>query len=174
MRKVVSATRSGPGGWLRIVRAYLWLFRAKRLMGRARGYQWLFGEHESEISSAADQELTEQNRALIKQRVAAISRASRYPVSWAFCLQRSLALREWLAKDGLFTEVRYGIRKRDGAFDAHAWVVFDGKIINDSATHVSTFAPLKSMSEFGEDTRAQIGNAVVTSRTKSENAGEAV
>jgi hypothetical protein len=117
-------------------------------MRRARGHEWVAAEHGRSRPLDADQKATDEDWALIKERVAAISRAARYPVPWAFCLQRSLALREWLAKDGIFAEVRYGVRRRAGKLDAHAWVVYDGKIINDSVRHVSTFAPLRSFDEY--------------------------
>ncbi len=171
MLRLLSIVRSSPAEWLRFVRAYLWLFRAKRLMGRARGNQWLFGEHGPKNGSDVRRDAGDEDRALIKKRVAAISRASRYPVEWAYCLQRSLALSEWLAKDGIFTEVRYGVRKRSGSFDAHAWVVHDEKIINDSVRHVSTFAQLRSLDDYGAGSRGQIQNALITSRTESESEG---
>lgn len=146
-----------------MVQAYLWLFRAKRLMKRARGNQWLFTDRSSSAQPSVS--AIASDWPLIKQRVGAISRSARYPVHWAFCLQKSLALREWLAKDGIITEVRYGVRKRADAFDAHAWVVYDGKIINDSVQHVSTFAPLKSLSDYGRSSQGQIQDALVTSKT---------
>ena len=168
MRKLALMMRSVLSSGLRIAAAYLWLFRARRLMKRARGSEWVVGEQGRSRSSTTGPEVTREAWALIKNRVAAISRASRYPVPWAFCLQRSLALREWLAKDGIFAEVRYGVRRRDGKFDAHAWVVYDGKIINDSVRHVSTFAPLRSLDEYGGASRKEIRRALVASKAENE------
>ncbi len=144
-------------------------------MKRAKGNQWLLADRQG---STAGVSARPEDWGVIKSRVAAISRASRYPKPWAFCLQRSLALREWLASDGIFTEVRYGVRKTETSFDAHAWVVYDGKIVNDSVEFISTFAPLKSLDDYGQSSRGDIQNALVTSRTvgrlDGENAGEPV
>ncbi len=174
MLKLISIFRSGPGDWIRLVQAYLWLFRAKRLMKRARGNQWLINERQSQTAPGTGSDATDEDWNRIKKRVAAVSRASRYPVSWAFCLQRSFALREWLAKDGILTEVKYGVRKRDGSFDAHAWVVYDEKIINDSVMHISTFAVLKTLDDYGQGSTEEVRDALLTSKsvgvTDSENA----
>lgn len=172
MLKVSRLSRARPSELLGFIRAYFWLFRAKRLMKHARGSQWLSTDRFGETNPGIRDDMSPKVLGQIKKRVAAISRASRYPVTWAYCLQQSFALRNWLAEDGIVTEVRYGVRKRGELIDAHAWVVYNGKIINDSVMHISTFAPLKSMDEFGTDSKGSIRNALVTSRTSSEKAGE--
>lgn len=43
------------------------------------------------------------------------------------CLARSLALWWRLRQHGIDTEVRFGVRKRQGLFDAHAWVEYQGQ-----------------------------------------------
>ncbi len=145
-------------------------------MNRASGHQWI--QNEQQGTGPAETEAAAEDWSVIKSRVAAISRASRYPKPWAYCLQRSLALREWLAKDGIFTEVKYGVRRHEGSFDAHAWVVYDGKIVNDSVRHVSTFAPLQSFDDYGRNSSRDIRDALVASKSvgeaRGESAGEAV
>lgn len=141
-------------------------------MKRARGSQWISSDRSGDTNPGVQTEMSPEVLIRIKQKVAAVSRASRYPMRWAYCLQQSLALREWLAKDGIVTEVRYGVRKREALIDAHAWVVYNGKIINDSVSHISTFAPLKSLADSGQGSQRNIQNALVTSRTSSENPGE--
>ncbi len=173
MPRLISTLRLGPGSWMRFVYAYIWLFRARRLMKRARGQQWLFSDR---VGSGGDALLqpTEKDWALIKLRVAAVSRASRYPRPWAFCLQQSLALREWLAADGIAAEVRYGLRQWEDEFFAHAWVECDGKVINDSAAYISNFAPLTAPADYDQASRARIEQALVTSKTGPRGAGEHV
>ena len=171
MGRLTAIVTSGPGTWIRLIQAYIWLFRAKRLMKRASGNQWLFAQGKSADSPETQRTLSEADWAGIKRRVAAISRASRYPVSWAFCLQKSLALREWLAKEEIFVEVRYGVRKNGEGYDAHAWVVHGGKILNDSVRHVSTFAPLKTFDYYEKDFSSELQGAIVASRTSGDSAG---
>ena len=50
----------------------------------------------------------------------------------ANCLQQSVTLWWLLRRRGLEGELRIGTRKRDGQFDAHAWVEFCGRALNES------------------------------------------
>lgn len=53
--------------------------------------------------------------------------------SWAHptCLQESLALWWLLARQGIGSELRVGVRKRGSNFEAHAWVERDGVALNE-------------------------------------------
>ncbi len=44
----------------------------------------------------------------------------------ATCLRQSLLLYGWLRRRGFAAELKIGVRKHDGAFDAHAWVELEG------------------------------------------------
>lgn len=48
------------------------------------------------------------------------------------CLERSLALWWLLRRRGLSGQLRIGVRKREGKFEAHAWVEFEETVLNDS------------------------------------------
>jgi len=50
----------------------------------------------------------------------------------ANCLQQSVTLWWFLRRRGLESDLRIGTRKRDGHFDAHAWVEFSGRALNES------------------------------------------
>src|SRR5215207_9853335 len=50
----------------------------------------------------------------------------------ANCLQQSVTLWWLLRRRGLESDLRIGTRKRDGHFDAHAWVEFSGRALNES------------------------------------------
>lgn len=62
------------------------------------------------------------------------------------CLERSLALWWMLRLEGFPAELRIGARKGARGFEAHAWVEWDGQVLNDSADvhqHYARFdAPL--------------------------------
>jgi transglutaminase superfamily protein len=57
------------------------------------------------------------------------------------CLHRSLALWWLLERRGYDSRLQFGARKRDGVFEAHAWVEHGGLVISDDqAEH--DYAPL--------------------------------
>lgn len=60
-----------------------------------------------------------------------VSIASRHGFYRANCLPSSLALAYLLGKKGIPTDLRVGVRKVGGVFDAHAWIEFQGKPLND-------------------------------------------
>ena len=49
------------------------------------------------------------------------------------CLAQSLVLRRLLARRGLHSELIIGVRREDDAFDAHAWVEYDGQPLQPGA-----------------------------------------
>lgn len=63
-------------------------------------------------------------------RVVAIA-AGRGPVR-ATCLRQSLLLWWILRRDGIETVVRVGVNREDGKLNAHAWVEYLGRPINDA------------------------------------------
>lgn len=60
--------------------------------------------------------------------VAAVVR--RHPLR-ANCLQRSLALWCVLKGQGIEADLRVGVRRGSGQFEAHAWVEYSGRVLND-------------------------------------------
>ena len=62
------------------------------------------------------------------------------------CLERSMTLWWLLRRDGVEAELHVGARKISAQLEAHAWVEFGGKVLNDSAEidkHYSRFdAPI--------------------------------
>ncbi len=69
--------------------------------------------------------------------------ANRGPVR-VTCLRRSLAAWWLLRRHGVISEIQIGVRRRDGAFEAHAWVERDGIVLNDRADIGLDFATLAS------------------------------
>ena len=59
----------------------------------------------------------------------------------ANCLQRSVALWWLLRRRGLTSELRIGTRTHAGRFEAHAWVEFDGMVLNESRDVLARFTP---------------------------------
>lgn len=65
--------------------------------------------------------------------------ARRWPLK-ATCLPQSFALWWHLRELGIDSELRIGVKKNDGRLDAHAWVEWQGRILNDSDEHCQSFA----------------------------------
>jgi len=57
--------------------------------------------------------------------------AARHGVYRASCLPRSLALWWLLRRRGIDGDLRIGVRKEAGRFEAHAWVELRGAVLND-------------------------------------------
>lgn len=58
--------------------------------------------------------------------------AARYCQPWANCLKKSLVLWGLLRRQGIESELRIGVQKESGNFAAHAWVEYEGFVLNDS------------------------------------------
>lgn len=66
------------------------------------------------------------------------------------CLAESLALWWLLGREGCFAELRIGIRKPAGRFEAHAWVECNGRVLNDADETHRHYARFDS--SFSEET----------------------
>uniref|UniRef100_B8HXX4 Microcin J25-processing protein McjB C-terminal domain-containing protein n=1 Tax=Cyanothece sp. (strain PCC 7425 / ATCC 29141) TaxID=395961 RepID=B8HXX4_CYAP4 len=58
--------------------------------------------------------------------------AVRYQQLWANCLKRSLVLQTLLRLQGINSNLRIGVQNQDGKFLAHAWVEYQGVVLNDT------------------------------------------
>ncbi len=56
------------------------------------------------------------------------------------CLARSIVLVSLLKRRGIPAELRIGVRKAEGGFEAHAWVEAGGTILNDGPDVAQRFA----------------------------------
>jgi hypothetical protein len=56
------------------------------------------------------------------------------------CLVRSLVLQWMLARRGIASTLRLGVRRENGRMFAHAWVERAGEPVNDSAELVRDYA----------------------------------
>jgi len=58
--------------------------------------------------------------------------ATRYYQPWANCLKKSLVLWILLRSQGIISEIRIGVQRESTKFAAHAWVEYQGMVLNDS------------------------------------------
>jgi hypothetical protein len=85
--------------------------------------------------SPTDDDLTRSAR--IAQTV---DRAARNGAYRANCLQRSFMLWWLLRLRGIDSQLRIGVRKSSQRFEAHAWLEYDGVVLNDKANVADRFS----------------------------------
>ncbi|MEB3826593.1 lasso peptide biosynthesis B2 protein [Phormidium sp. CCY1219] len=82
----------------------------------------------------------EEKTAKIVQTTRMVRLAARYCQPWANCLKKSLVLWGLLRRQGIDSELRIGVRREEGKFEAHAWVECEGFVLNDSGNVRDRFA----------------------------------
>jgi Transglutaminase-like superfamily len=60
------------------------------------------------------------------------------------CLEQSLTLWWLLRRRGIPADLRIGVRKDAGSFEAHAWVETNGTVLGESGDQHTHFVPLES------------------------------
>lgn len=71
--------------------------------------------------------------------------AARNHLSAMSCLPRALALRTMLARRGVESTLRIGVRKTPDGLDGHAWLEIDRNVIDDVPDVATRFAPLEGL-----------------------------
>ena len=127
-----------PSNWVELPVGYWWLLRARWRMRRLDIPDLLDVNKKSEGNHVPQGKPEE---GLVRRRAGIVNFAARHPVGWAKCLNRSLALRDWLARDGICTTLRLAVRMHEGNFQAHAWLEREEKVVNDNLSATSQFEP---------------------------------
>jgi len=117
-----------------------------RVSLRMRGYNATFASLQSRAGLIAN------DTSDSPEQVRRICRSVRSAVHHSFlrftCLEESLGLWYLLRKQGIVSQLRIGVRKSSGKFEAHAWVEFGGEAVNQAeATHLHYAAFEKEFSE---------------------------
>jgi Transglutaminase-like superfamily len=76
--------------------------------------------------------------------------AERYHRWWSNCLKKSLVLWALLRVQGLESDLRIGVQREAGEFKAHAWVEYEGEVLNDRSDVAVEFVPFQHSFEVGE------------------------
>lgn len=102
---------------------------------RVRGFRGAQAMLERFLRAAdRDSQPAENTTATNVSRTARMVRAAaRYGLVRPTCLEKSLALWWLLGRQGIASSVRIGTRKSAGRLEAHAWVEFEGRALNESA-----------------------------------------
>ena len=100
---------------------------------------WLIPASAWSDKKQSDKEQSDKKQTAKRQAMAArtattarmVSIAATYYQPWANCLKKSLVLWSLLRQQGIYSEVKIGVRRDEGKFEAHAWVEYEGKVLND-------------------------------------------
>ena len=78
--------------------------------------------------------LTEQTRANVRRAAQMVALACRRSPLHSSCLPRTIVLWNLLRRRGIATDLRIGARSNSqGEFQAHAWLEWNGEVLNDVA-----------------------------------------
>lgn len=88
-------------------------------------------------------ELTSPTPQQLRSPIRMVQVAAKYQQLWANCLKRSLVLWTLLRFQGIPAHLRIGVNRQEQTFVAHAWVCYDGKILNDSADVEALYQPFE-------------------------------
>jgi hypothetical protein len=103
-----------------------------------KALEWLAPRANSEVSPS-DASLDESARVIARME-AATARNLFFATN---CLEQSLVLWWLLRLRGIDAELRIGARKDSGRFEAHSWVEFDGRVLNDAGEEHLHFVPFE-------------------------------
>lgn len=120
-----------------IAKAYYFLTLAgyRLFVRRENLTRWL-------IDTTEQPPLSHQAERRMDQAALWTNRAARIPFPIARCLQRSLALCLWLEHEGYRPSLQVGARRQGNKLDAHAWVEYRGRVINDRDSVKAVFSRL--------------------------------
>ena len=85
------------------------------------------------LRTSQQREQKEESSKVVGETVRIVGRVSRYDVMRATCLTRSMALWWLLRRQGVESEIRFGVRRGGDGIQAHAWVEQGRLVLNDRA-----------------------------------------
>lgn len=116
--------------------------RVRALLDRIAGGRKL------EIAAGSD-------TALAAHRTAAmVNAAARYVWPYPSCLHRSLVMASILSAQRIRSEIRYGVRRKDARFEAHAWVEHAGQPLTEPGELHREYEPLRAAAELRSPSRS--------------------
>ena len=84
----------------------------------------------------------EQTRANVRRAAQMVAVACRRHPLHSNCLPRTIVLWSLLRRRGIAADVRIGVRcGSQGEFQAHAWLEWNGEVLNDAAAVASQYLP---------------------------------
>ncbi len=86
----------------------------------------------------------EQIEAVVCRASEFVDCAARHHLYSMTCLRRSLTLQWLLSRNGLETRLEFGVRRQEGKLQAHAWLEYQGQVIDERSLPDEQYTRLKS------------------------------
>lgn len=144
LRALLGLTRAQ---WGVLIQAWGLLLMADlglRLLSFRRVQAWAASKPVAHSREIPEEAALEQIR-LLQPLVNSAANNHLYPMT---CLRRSLVLQRMLARCGIPTALRLGVRKGDGWLKAHAWLEYNGQPIGEAEDLGEKYAGLVGMQEW--------------------------
>lgn len=110
-----------------------------KTVGLRRTQSWLEKKAFASMGSA-----TEQTRANVRRAAQMVTAACRHYPLRSSCLPRTIVLWSLLRRGGIDADVRIGVRcDTQGEYQAHAWLEWNGEVINDAGDIARQYLPFK-------------------------------
>ena len=94
------------------------------------------------VTRRSPAEATDPRAERLARRTARLVALASTALPWHFsCLQRSAVLHLLLRQQRIQADLRIGVRRNEGSFEAHAWVEIAGQPINDAPGIANDFLP---------------------------------
>ena len=126
--------------WILLVQAWSLLLVidiALRILPFRKVQGWIKPPHQTEISAT-------QAERIIQRSSHFVDLATRHHLYPMTCLRRSLALQWLLSRGGLHTTLQFGVRRENGNLQAHAWLEYQGQVIDKAIIPTEQYANLKA------------------------------
>ena len=78
---------------------------------------------------------------VVRISVISVNRVKRYSLFGGNCLSQSLTLAWMMRRRGLAPALRLGVSLRASQLDAHAWIEYEGRVLNDTQDVHTRFTP---------------------------------
>ena len=89
--------------------------------------------------------LSQSDQLTIAKNIAKmVSIAANHGPYKANCLKKTLVTWWLLSRKGIHTELKIGVNKDEGDFNAHSWLEFQGEVLNDTADVDERFSVFNS------------------------------
>ena len=121
-----------------LVEAWLtlaWVDLVIRFSAYERWRNWLDSDEKS--TKARQKEVDIASLISLSERVA------RHHLYAMNCLRRTLAQKKILARRGVFSRIHIGVKKGGSGFEAHSWLSYRGRVLNDSPDVIESYVELE-------------------------------
>jgi hypothetical protein len=141
--------RLRPRDVLLLARAQWAVVRA-RMIVRARAVGSLAtpaaGDDDTRVARSRAAWPPREARAEALRLAEAVRKVATHGPVQANCLARSVALQRLLRDAGIERGVlRVGVRRDAGAFEAHAWLELDGRVVGDEQANTERYSPFERL-----------------------------